>query len=223
MAMKSKLVRIIPLFLFIIAESEVVAQEMKPVSGIVTSFKMIPLNKVKVIAEKSGKVAYTDSTGRFALQCFEKDNLKVTASGFKDRNIKVGKQNTYAIDLPYSDNVNNFNYAVNNGHIKEKVLRQAIDSIQLKNVKDYSKYTSIYELINSEIYEVSVKGNGIFNKKIRSMNLSPQVLYVVNDRVVTDISFVNTSDVKTIEFIDDVGTTMWGMQGANGVLKITLK
>ena len=55
------------------------------------------------------------------------------------------------------------------------------------------------------------------------MSLSPQVLYVVNERVVPDLSFVNTADVKTIEFIDGVGTTMWGMQGANGVLKITLK
>jgi len=221
--MKSKLIRIVSLLGLLIIGFEVVAQVTKSVSGIVTTFKQIPLNKVKVIAVKSGKFAYTDSSGLFVLQSFEKDILKVSASGFAERKIQVGKQNTYMIDLPYRDNVKNFNDAVSKGHVSNIVLKQAIDSKQLKNVKDYSKYNSIYELITSEVNEVSVKGTGIFNKKIRSMSLSPQVLYVVNERVVPDLSFVNTADVKTIEFIDGVGTTMWGMQGANGVLKITLK
>jgi hypothetical protein len=221
--MKSKLIRIISMFVFLIIGFEAVAQVMKPVSGIVTTFKLIPLNKVKVIAVKSGKVAYTDSKGWFVLQSFEKDILKVSASGFEDRKIRVGKQNIYTIDLTYKNNVNNFNAAITNGHITENTLKQAINSKQLKNVKDYSTYNSIYELISSEIYEVSVKGNTVYNKKIRSLSSSPQVLYVVDEKIVSDISFVVPADVKTIEFIDDVGTSMWGMQGANGVLKITLK
>ena len=72
-------------------------------------------------------------------------------------------------------------------------------------------------LISSEIYDLRVTGSIVLNKKNTSLNSNPQVLYVVDGKVVADISFVAPADVKTIEFVDDVSTAMWGMQGANGV------
>lgn len=221
--MKSKLFYIISLLIIFIIGFEARAQEIKSVSGIVTSFKKIPLKKVKVNALKSGKIVFTDSIGWFVIQSFKKDVLIVSASGFKERKIRVGKQNSYTIDLPFIDNVTNFNDATNNGHISEATLQKAIQSNQLKNVKDYSKYNSIYDLIASEIYDVTVKGNVVYNKEVRSLNSNPQVLYVVDNKIVSDISFVNPTYIKAIEFIDDVGATMYGLSGANGVLKITLK
>ena len=147
----------------------------------------------------------------------------VSASGFENRKIKTGKENTYVIDLLYKDNATNFNDAVRNGHISEDALMKAIETAKSKNVKDYSKYVSIWELISSEIYSVRVAGNVVYNKKIKSFDSNPKVLYVVDDKIVPDISFVTPNYVKSIEFIDDVGATMYGSMGGNGVLKITLK
>jgi hypothetical protein len=199
------------------------AQEKNPVSGIVTSFHKFPLNNVKVYASKSGEVSNTDSLGRFNLKCLEKDILTVTASGFEDKKIKVNKQKTYIVDLLYKNTEANFNAAVKDGHIKEDALRNAMSLNDSKNKKDYSTYNSIYELIASEIYSVSVRGTNVYNKKIRSFYSTPQVLYVVDGKIVADISYVVPTDVAKIEFIDDVGTSFWGVQGANGVLVITLK
>jgi len=221
--MRSKVINIVSILIILIYGFEAMTQDKKSVSGIVTTHKLIPLKKVKVIASKSGEVSYTDSVGWFHMQTFMKDILTVTASGFKTRKVKVGDQSNYKIDLLYEDNVTNFNDAVNNGHISETALKQAIREEQLKKEKDYSKYASIFELIASEIYEVTVRGTTIYNKKIRSLNATPQVLYVVDGKVVSDISFVIPTDVSKIEFIDDVGASMWGVQGANGVLSITLK
>lgn len=193
------------------------------VSGTVTFFKSIPLNKVKILALNSGESTYSDSLGRFNLNCLKKDALIISASGFEKKNLKVGKQDTYIINLAYKNNPTNFHEAVNNGHISENVLLKAINLGQQKKGKDYSTYSSIFELISSEIYDVRVTGSIVYNKKINSFNSNPQVLYVVDGKVVSDISFVAPADVKIIEFVDDVGATMWGMQGANGVLKITLK
>ena len=53
--------------------------------------------------------------------------------------------------------------------------------------------------------------------------MNPQVLLVVDDKIVSDISFIDTEYIRSIEFIDDVGTTLYGSMGANGVLKIYLK
>jgi hypothetical protein len=58
---------------------------------------------------------------------------------------------------------------------------------------------------------------------MRSLDPSPPVLLVVDDKIVQDISFLDPSWVRSIELIDDVRTTMYGSMGANGVLRILLK
>lgn len=221
--MYSKHLTIFSILLMLLCISESKAQDNKSVSGMVTSFKKIPLNKAKIISSKSGEVVYTDSQGQFSIQRIEKDLLIVSAAGFEDKKIKISKENSFIIDLLYKDDVTNFNNAVNNGHITEDALRQAINSQKSKNVKDYSVYSSIYELISSEIYNVRVTSNVVYNKKVKSFEQNPKVLYVVDDKIVTDISFVSPMYVKSIEFIDDVGATMYGSMGGNGVLKIYLK
>lgn len=199
------------------------AQDLKDVTGVVTSFKTIPLKHVIVTSLKAGESVLTDSAGIFSVKCFEKDVLKVSASGFIEKKQKVKSGSVYKIDLVYNDNMKNFNEAVSHGHISSEVLRNAIFKVGVKNAKDYSKYRTIYELIASEVYNVKVSGNTIVNKKIKSFDRAPAVLLVVDEKIVSDISYVNPSDVKSIEFIDDVGTTLYGSRGANGVLKITLK
>jgi len=199
------------------------AQESKSVSGIVTSFRKIPLNNVKVSSDRSKEIAYTDSTGIFNILSSDKDILTISAYGFVNRKFRIRKGNFYQINLDYVDNLSNFNEAVTHGHISENLLREAVISTPSEIQRDYSKYKTIFELIASEFYNVRVNGTSVVNTKRRSMNQSQQVLYVVNGKIVPDISFVLTDDVKKIEFIDDVGATMYGVQGANGVIKITLK
>lgn len=221
--MKSKLFIVFAILSISVYGIDANAQENKVVNGIITTAKNFPLNKVKVTSSKSGEVAFTDSLGRFNLNSFNKDVLTFAAAGFKSKKIKVGTTNTYIIDLVFNYNKDNFKAAVSYGHISEEDLLKAVRSVKLKNQKDYSKYNSIYDLISAEIYKVRVVPPNVYNKSLRSFNLSPQVLYVVDGKAVANISYVNPVDVAKIEFVDDVGATAWGVQGANGVLKITLK
>jgi hypothetical protein len=166
---------------------------------------------------------YTDSSGVFSIRCAPKDLLAVSAAGFRERKIKTGNEEFYKVDLSYTDNETNFRAATGKGHISAEKLRNSIMTRASGNEKDYSRYKSIYELISSEIYNVRVKGTSVVNTKVRSFDASPQVLFVVDGVIVSDISYINPDYVKDIEFIDDVGTTLYGSKGANGVLKITLK
>ena len=214
------------LFILIILSSiagESKAQDLRLVSGTVTSFKNVSLNRARIASEKTGEVVLTDSMGNFSIKCLDKDVLKVMASGFADKKVKVGKESFYRIDLLHNDNVKNFNDAVSNGHVSAEVLRNAIMEKESKNIKDYSNYKSIYELIANEIYEVRIDGNLILNKKVKSFDSTPEVLLVVDDKIVKDISYIIPMYVRSVEFIEDVGATMYGSMGANGVLKITLK
>jgi hypothetical protein len=222
-AMKSKLCIIVSILIILSAVFDAKAQEGKTISGVVTGFNNILLKRVKVSAVKSGETTLSDSIGRFSIKSFKNDVIIFSASGFKERRIKVGNEKLYKVDLTFNNSETSIKDAVNNGHISQDVLQKALKAVQLKNVRDFSKYTSIFELISNEVYEVRVTGNSVTNKKVKSFNSSPQVLYVVNDKIVSDISYINPTYVSKIEFIDDVGASLYGMMGANGVLKITLK
>lgn len=221
--MKPSLFFSILIVVFLFAGSVSSAQETVKINGIVTSFKSIPLNNARVHALGSGDTQFTDSTGRFSIKCAPKDNLVVNASGFTEKKVKTGKKTTLQIDLPYILKDESFDKAISNKHIRPEVLEKAISYELRKKEKDYSKYNSIFELITAEVYDVRVSGSSVLNRKIKSMDKNPQVLYVVDDKIVTDISYINPTYVRSIEFVDDVGATMYGVMGANGVLKITLK
>ena len=221
--MKIKIAFPVVFVMFMLSITATNAQDLRSVSGVITSFKTIPLKQVTVTSLKAGESAITDSAGTFSVKCFTNDVLKVSAAGFFEKKQKIKAGSVYKIDLVYKDNVKNFNDAVSHGHISDEVLRKAIFSEESKNIKDYSKYKTIYELIASEIYNVRVKGNTIVSTKRLSLNSTPVVLLVVDEKIVSDISYIEPGYVKSIEFIDDVGTTLYGSMGANGVLKITLK
>jgi hypothetical protein len=220
--MKLKTAIIISVLLMIV-HGPGVAQEIKYISGIVTTFREIPLNNVKVTALKSKEVTLTDSLGLFALRCLEKDALIVTASGFTEKQIRVKNQNNFTIDLTFNNSETAFDDAVKNGHIAKDVLRKAISLKPLRREKDYTRYTDIYELIKNEIYNVRVDGTSVMTTRALSFYASPQVLYVVDDMIVPDISFIKPFDVSTIMYINGVDASAYGSRGANGIIKITLK
>lgn len=193
------------------------------VTGIVTFSGKYPLSKVSIKAQNSGATATTDSSGMFSLGVSEKDVLIASAAGFNDRKVKIGKQTHFKIDLTMSGSDSDFRRAVEAGHISDTKLSDALAEKSRRNARDYSKYNSIYELISSEIYNVKVTGNNVYLKQTRSMSAQQPVLFVVDDIIVSDISHINPTYVKSIEFIDDVGATIFGSKGANGVLKIYLK
>lgn len=221
--MKTKLTGSFAALIVLLLSAGVVAQDFKKVSGIITAFQNYPLNKVKVLAQKSGETAYSDSAGKFSVNCLKEDVLVIYASGFQRKEIRVKKRDLYSIDLVFIGSETGFERATSGGHISAENLRKAINDSVLAGRHDFSKYNSIYDLISSEVYNVRVKGNTIVNTKMRSFDASPQVLLVVDDRIVQDISFVDPGWVKSIEFIDDVRTSAYGVMGANGVLRILLK
>jgi hypothetical protein len=128
-----------------------------------------------------------------------------------------------SINLVYSNKQTSFNDAVRENHITAENLQKGINRDGLTGGKDYSKYTNIFQLINSEIFNVKVVGTAVYGKKVQSFSLTSQVMYIVDDMVVADISTILPSEVKTIKFVDGVGASLYGSSAANGVILIYLK
>lgn len=211
------------LIMMLLLSTGAIAQDSTRVSGIITVFKNYPLNKVLIFSRKSGETAFTDQSGMFSIKSGRNDMLIISASGFEERHFRVKNGNLFKINLNYNNNDNNFESATRNGHISPELLRAVIGEHSPVNPRDYSKYNSIYDLISSEIYNLRVNGHAIVNTKVVSFDQTPEVLLVVDEKIVRDISYISPDYVKSIQFVDDAGASMYGSMGANGVLKITLK
>jgi|TARA_B110000037_G_C17103188_1_gene498841 hypothetical protein len=222
--MKTRIICLSTIVLIQIQSLSLNAQEKKVVTGTVTTFKVIPLNKVQITASKSGEVVYSDSLGTFSINCTEKDVIKIVASGFDSKKVRVKKIDNLKIDLIYSNTNTSFKAAIKNGYIREELLEEAIVKYPLKGQKDYSRYLTIYNLISGEIPTVKVSGTSVETmKSSSSAGGSLAVLYVVDGTIVDDLSYVVPLNVKSIRYLDGPAASRYGTRGGNGVLEIELK
>jgi hypothetical protein len=219
--------RVICLFIIVLCQIQSLslnAQEKKTVTGIVTTFKVIPLNNVQITASKSGEVVYSDSLGIFSINCTKKDVIEIFASGFDSKRVKVKKIDNTKINLIYSNTNTSFKSAEKNGHISKELLEEAIVKYPLKGQKDYSKYRTIYNLISNEmVATVKVTGTSVYTMKQSSWKGNYEVLYVVDGTIVEDLSYVVPENIMSIRYVDGPAAARYGMRGGYGALEIELK
>jgi hypothetical protein len=220
--MKMKIIKIALFALVLIPEMNAIAQKIT-VTGSVTAFNFYPINNAVVKSLKTGETVLTDSLGRFSVSCLGNDFLQVFASGFIEKKIRIRKPEKILIDLQYGYKETSFSDAVDHNHLSSYMLKQALKKYPDKPDKDYSRYRNIFELIQSEINGIRVSGSNIYSVKTTSFSLSQQVLYVVNDIIVNDISYISPFEVKKVEYLEGPDASTYGMRGANGVIRITLR
>jgi hypothetical protein len=221
--MKTQFTKVILIAVLVHFGFVVSGQSTVTIKGVITTFDKFPLNEVSVRSLETGNVAKSDSFGRFSLDCTTKDIMIFTAAGFLERKVRVKKFKQLYINLKYAFDENSFSKAVENNHIAERALENALSQYNGKGQRDYRNYTSIFEIIQSEFSTLKVVGTEVHTTKTSSFYLSQQVLYVVDGMIVSDISYISPIEVAKIEFIDDASATEYGMRAANGVLKITLR
>ena len=221
--MKTNIIKLFLITSVLHLSQTIEAQNLVTISGVITAFENCPLNMATIKSVKTGNLAQSDSIGRFKIDCLDNDFLIFSAAGFVGKKVRVKNFKQIYINLSYRYSETSFDDAVKNKHITGSLLEHAISKYPNKGQKDYSKYQSIYELVQYEFNTLRVSGTNIYNKQTISFSLSSQVLYVVDDMVVSDISFVSPVEVKKIEFLDGPDATAYGVRGANGVLKITLR
>ena len=97
------------------------------------------------------------------------------------------------------------------------------DSSITTNPKRQKTYTNIYQMIREEVPGVLVSGSSIVVQQPNSFYGSTQPLFLLNGVRVNNISNINPVEVKTIVLLKGSQAAVYGMEGANGVISITLK
>lgn len=91
------------------------------------------------------------------------------------------------------------------------------------SARDFSHYTNMYDLIRSELPNVQVNGTSINIRGASSFAMDTQPLIVVDGVIIDNLGSISPNDVAAVDVLKGPDASMYGVQGANGVILIKLK
>ncbi|HAZ03294.1 MAG TPA: TonB-dependent receptor [Marinilabiliales bacterium] len=200
------------------------------VSGVITDASRNPLPGVTIQVKGTTQGTITDFDGKYTINVQKDQTLVYSMVGMLTEEIQITNQNlvnlTLVEDLKELDEVVVIGY----GTVKKSDLTGSVSTVK---AKDLLKITTMNPVQNLQgrvsgvqvtsssgapgaTPVVRVRGVGTFN------NSAP--IYVVDGVILDDISFLNSSDISSMEILKDASATaIYGSRGANGVIMVTTK
>lgn len=123
-------------------------------------------------------------------------------------------------------NINYFDAMVNVGYgqVKRSDLTTSVSSVVVDQ-NEISSYSDIAEYLQGKVPGLSVTKNGDGYKftirGINSINSSTDPLFLVDGVEVSDISYLNPRDIKSVEVLKDAAASIYGTRGGCGVILIS--
>jgi TonB-dependent SusC/RagA subfamily outer membrane receptor len=106
---------------------------------------------------------------------------------------------------------------------KETEIQDSIKKSSRQRGKKMNTYNDIYQMIRAEVSGVVVSGKSVQIEQGHSFFGSSTPLFVINGVIVQSIDDVNPLEVKSIKILKGTSAAIYGVQGTNGVISITLK
>lgn len=199
------------------------AQE-RIVHGVVTAFDSIPLINVDVRVQSTKQMVKTDTLGRFSVACNSKDKLKFSANGFITDNVKVKQQTKIiAANLKLKQGEKAREYAIGYTRVSDRDKLNSLATLDNDDL-DFSQFATMKELIEGKFAGVRVINGEVIVRGVKPTGNSGALIVV--DGVSQNKSVLSAlapSQVKSINIIKDGSTSIYGVNGANGVVVIVKK
>ena len=223
MKWKNILAIIASIFLLQIASGQNVNR--KTGKTITITGKVLNLNQEPV----EGAVFYVDNLKTsFRSRSNGSFKIKVSPSAFK---LKVSSPG-YGFCETLINEQTNINFTLNGitdnqalkpgDPLKEKGLTDYVNKSAKTKAKKMNTYNDIYQMIRCEVSGVVVSGKNIQIQQGHSFFGSSTPLFVINGVIVNSIDNINPVEVKSITVLKGSSAAIYGVQGANGVISITL-
>lgn len=193
--------------------------------GKVLTFETVPVVGASIKVKSNDEVVFTDSLGRFSISCNTEDKLKITAKGFFDKNLKIEDTTKYAsVNLALKPGSHNLEKAIANRHITHSQSLYSMTSPD-GGGKDYSHYTTIYQIIQEEFPELRIANGRIIIRGQSSMSGSNSALLVVDGTIANQGYFQSLppATIESISVLKGPETSIYGSRGANGVVVVKTK
>ena len=216
------------LFLFLFYLSPLLAQV--TIRGTVVDDQNIPLPGASVIVKNTFRGTMTDLDGTYAISAVPTDTLVFSMVGMVSQEIVVGSRTVINVTLATQTTLMDEVVVIGYGTVRKSDLTGSVSSVKTEDLVKITslnpeqglqgKVTGVQVISTSGApgagAAVRVRGVGTFN------NSSP--IFVVDGVILDDISFLNSSDIASMEVLKDASATaIYGSRGANGVIIITTK
>ncbi|NNC69453.1 MAG: TonB-dependent receptor plug domain-containing protein [Flavobacteriaceae bacterium] len=209
---------LILVFIFYITGVDSQSEAVKKVelTGVVTDYDNKPIKGARIFVDSLKTKVKTNKKGIYKIKVSQKNRV-----------ITVFSVDHGVIDIDYTgQNKINFIFPENTRSFSKKEfsdLGYGTSSYD-QNEVDYSSYTDIFQLLKTKFPNLQVVGETI---RIRGTGTTinggqTPPLFIVNGSQVSNIASISPSDIKSIK-IERANTSLYGSQGAGGIIKIKLK
>lgn len=205
----------------------------KPISGKVTDGEAgEPIPGVNVKIKNTGQGAVTNLEGGFRLMATPEDTLVFSFVGYLTENMVVGNQTDFQVtlmpDLKALEEVVVVGYGVQ----KKSVVTGSISSVRASDLETMpiTRVDQALQGRTSGLTIASSSGQPGSDATIRVRGVTSirnganNPLWVVDGVVVDNISFLNASDIASMEVLKDAASqAIYGSRAAAGVILVTTK
>ncbi len=189
--------------------------------GYVVFGEDIPVGNIQISTSKTKNSVKTDSTGYFEIEVNDKDRLLVKHnSPFADQSYSIRKSDTLiylTVKLPES--LSKAESAIGYGYISEKYRTAVVKTV--KADKDFSHYTDIWMIIKEKFSNVSINNGCVVVRGPGSNSNNVCAMFVVDGLQIDKIDYLQPSLIKEISLLKDASSSIYGLEGANGVILIS--
>lgn len=210
----------------------VCVQAQVTVKGMVTSATdNEPLIGATVLLKGTGTGTVTDLDGNYLLTNVANNAVLVFSSiGFESQEIQVGNQTTINITLKEASELLDEVLVIGYGTVRKRDLTSSISTIKGEKITE-SITGNAMDALQGKINGVQVSSGGgpgttprVLIRGVTTVNGSDP-LYVVDGMPVgTNINFLNSNDIESMEILKDASAAaIYGTRGSNGVILITTK
>jgi len=206
--------------------------QQRTISGTVTTAdtkETLPGASIAIKGTTTGTI--TDIDGNYSLNVLEgQDTLVFSYVGYETQEVDIRGRNVVDIELQPSNVSLEEIVVIGYGTIKKSDLSGSVGSVKAEDITKVTASNPMQSIQGrvtgvqianpsgtpGENPVVRIRGVGTFN------DASP--IYVVDGVILNDISFLNASDIQSMEILKDASATaIYGSRGANGVILVTTK
>ena len=187
---------------------KVLNRDNNPVAGAV-----LYVDNVKTSTTTKNNGSYKIKVNPLAL------NLEVRSSEFGSSITAISGKTAINFILERTDNL----ASKPDNTVKEARPQDSIKKSSRPKGKKMNTYNDIYQMIRCEVSGVVVSGRSVQIQQGHSFFGSSTPLFVVNGVIVQSIDNINPLEVKSIAVLKGTSAAIYGVNGTNGVISITLK
>ncbi|MDR2362518.1 MAG: TonB-dependent receptor [Prevotellaceae bacterium] len=201
------------------------------ISGTVFDAKGETIIGASIVVKGTTMTTVTDALGRFTIEAAPEATLVVSFIGYRTQEIAVGNQTDIRVLLEEDTKVLEEVVVVGYGTQKRAHLTGAVSQISSKELT-IAPMQNTSNLLTGKIAGLtSIQRSGkpgddgttMYVRGRNSFKSGTNSPIIIVDGVQRLIDYVNPNDIESIAVLKDAAASIYGVQGANGVILITTK